>query len=135
LNSLFRRKLNMKRVLDYIRDSMYKKKGLFLPNSHKPLAKLRKIQWNTLFEKMCRNRLLIGAYRYGELHTESSKSCVSVEDIKKRLDLYTETGNLEYLVDVANYAMLEFTYSKHKNVHFKANDDGIHSIGYNQKGE
>jgi len=120
----------MKRALDYIRDSIYEKKGLFLPASNKPLAELRKIQRNTLFEKMCRNRLLIGGYRYGELHTESSKSCASVGDIRKRLDLYEKTGNLECLVDAANYVMLEFTYSKHKNAHFKASDDEIHSISY-----
>jgi len=120
----------MKKISDYIRDSLLKQKGLLLPASHKPLAVLRKTQWNTVFERMCRNRLLFGGYRYGELHTESSKSCSSVEDIKLRLDLYTKTGNLEYLVDAANYAMLEFTYSKHKNAHFKSGDDNVHSIGY-----
>ena len=60
----------MKRVLDYIRDSMYKKKGLSLPATHKPLAVLRKTERNLVFERLCRNRLLMGAFRYGELFTE-----------------------------------------------------------------
>jgi len=121
----------MKTIFNHLRESIYKQKGLFLPASHKPLYKLRKTQWNNKFEKLCRNRLILGGYRYGEFSTESSKSCTSVEDIKLRLDLYLETGNLEYLVDAANYTMLEFTYSRHNNAHFKSSDDDVHSVGYN----
>jgi len=120
----------MKRILDHIRDSIYKQKGLLLPASTKPLSVLRKIQCNPVFEQLCRNRLIMGAYRYGELFTENSCSCASVDDIRIRLDLYDKTGNLEHLIDAANYVMLEFTYSKHKNAHFRAIDDGIHSKGY-----
>ena len=125
----------MKTIFDHLRWSILKKKGLSLPATHKPLAVLRKTERNLVFERLCRNRLLMGAFRYGELFAEDKELYISVDDIRLRLDLYEKTGNLECLVDAANYAMLEFTYSKHKNAHFKASDDLIHSINYNQKGE
>ena len=42
--------------------------------------------------------------------------------IRERLDLYEKTGNREYLVDVANFAMIEYCYPAIKGAYFKATD-------------
>lgn len=45
-----------------------------------------------------------------------SESFVSkIKCIKERLELYEETHNTEYLVDVANFAMLEFMFPSFKD--------------------
>lgn len=37
---------------------------------------------------------------------------------------YKDTGNTEYLCDLANYAMFEFMYPQHPKAHFRATDSG-----------
>lgn len=45
-----------------------------------------------------------------------SESFVSkIKCIKERLELYEKTHNTEYLVDVANFAMLEFMFPSFKD--------------------
>lgn len=87
----------------------------------------RKAEWFPLFEKLMRNRLVVGAFRYGKNFTNPDKlhydRCSSmIARIKK----YEKSGNLEYLVDVANLAMLEFAETHHPKAHFHSIDDGEH---------
>lgn len=42
--------------------------------------------------------------------------------LKERLELYEKTGNLEHLVDVSNFAMIEYMHPRHQNAHFEAQD-------------
>jgi len=65
-----------------------------------------------------RNRLIIGALRYGLLHAPGKKRYDRVAGARKRLAQYQETGNLECLVDVANMALLEFEESHHPCRHW-----------------
>jgi hypothetical protein len=83
-------------------------------------------QWSPEFERLMRNRLIVGAYRYGSLSATCKPSYDRVESCLKRLAQYRETGNLELLVDVANLCLLEFVESKHPNRHFHSVDDGEH---------
>jgi hypothetical protein len=50
----------------------------------------------------------------------------NVAYMHQRLDKYTETGNLECLVDVANLAQLEFVESRHPLKHFRSAHDVDH---------
>jgi hypothetical protein len=38
----------------------------------------------------------------------------AIENLEDRLQKYKETGNTEFLVDVANMAMIEFMFPQHK---------------------
>lgn len=40
----------------------------------------------------------------------------------KRIEKYRETGNTEYLMDAANFCMMEFMFPTHQQAHFKAED-------------
>lgn len=82
-------------------------------------ARLKDSKFSKKFVEMMQNRLNIGTFRYGEALLNADKF---IPYMKTKIKLFIETGNDELLVDIANYAMLEFRYGKHPNKHFKAID-------------
>jgi len=92
------------------------------------LKELERRQWSDQFEIYMRNRLLMGGMRYGLMGEKGKPQYDSIASARKRLDLYEETGNTEYLVDAANLCMVEFVEGKHPNKHFSATDD-VRRIG------
>jgi len=114
------------RISDEIRKSIFK--GLHISFDRLPdLEKLKISEWSKDFENLMRNRLLIGAFRYGRLRQENKPIYDRSNDIINRIKLYKEDGNLEHLVDCANLCMMEFEEGNHPKKHFKANDDSIHT--------
>jgi hypothetical protein len=87
------------------------------------LDSLRRTEWSPLFEKLMRNRLLVGRFRYGRMDDPAKGDYDMLSSIRDRLKAYERTGNLEHLVDVANLALVEFVHSRHANRHFDAGDD------------
>jgi len=88
---------------------------------------LKETQWSNEFESLMRNRLIMGAFRYGIFGLKDKPKFNSVNSIIQKAKLYQETGNDEILVDIANLAMVEFIEGNHPNKHYKAVDDGIHT--------
>ena len=87
------------------------------------LSTLRKTEWSRTFESLMRNRLLMGAFRYGLIRHKGEQGYDMVGSLRRRIELYEKTGNLEALVDVANLALLEFEHPSHPSAHFEAEDD------------
>ena len=107
-----------------IRDHIYKRLGLNFKKAPS-LPELKKTEWNSDFEKKMRDRLIMGALRYAPMKSKKQvggRAYDRIEFMLKKLQLYCETGNLEYLVDLANGALLEYTLSIHPKKHFKAMD-------------
>jgi len=90
------------------------------------IKSLKETEWSNNFERLMRNRLIMGALRYGKLHAENKPQYNRIESIIKRARKYTDTGNKEFLVDMANFCLLEFEECKHINAHFSSIDDGDH---------
>ena len=90
------------------------------------LNELSITEWSTEFESLMRNRLILGALRYGRLKAPGKARYNRVESIIKRMKAYQETGNKEYLVDCANLCLLEYEECHHPAAHFHAVDDGEH---------
>ena len=90
------------------------------------IENLKQSEWSKRFEKLMRNRLIFGAYRYGLMNAPGKVQYSRVESMKKRLEIYQKTGNKELLVDVANLSLLEFEECNHQNAHFSSIDDGEH---------
>ena len=90
------------------------------------IDRLRESEWSDVFEKLMRNRLVMGAFRYNCIHEPNKVQYDRVSAMFRRLTKYVETGNTELLVDIANLALLEFEEGDHPNKHFRSEDDGIH---------
>lgn len=74
------------------------------------------------FLQLMHNRLLFGCCRYGP----ALKDPLSfLGRMKIAIQQYEANGNTEKLVDVANYAFLEFANPQHKDAHFEADDQGM----------
>jgi hypothetical protein len=43
-----------------------------------------------------------------------------LEDAKRRIRKYEQTGNTEWLMDAGNFLMFEFMYPRNSKAHFKA---------------
>ena len=84
---------------------------------------LEKTEWSEEFEGMMRRRLIIGACRYGLLGAPGKPQYDRLANIVKRVALYRSTGNREFLVDIANLALLEYVEGDHPEGHFCAHDD------------
>lgn len=91
------------------------------------LADLRRTEWSEEFERLMRNRLVMGAFRYGPLRSEGKPQYDRLASARKRLSIYERTGNLEHLVDVANLMLCEFEEGDHPRRHLRAVDDGHHA--------
>ena len=79
---------------------------------------LKSSEWSDEFETLMRNRLIIGALRYGKINALNKPIYDRIKGALKRLTQYQQTGNTECLVDVANMALLEFIEGKHPNKHW-----------------
>ena len=90
------------------------------------LKKLRLSEWSPKFEKLMRNRLIMGYYRYGPFGTQNRTTDQVVGAIIKRAEEYLDTGNDELLADISNFAMKEFAVGTHPCKHFESVDDGEH---------
>jgi len=96
------------------------------PHSIVTLDELQKTEWSNEFELLMRNRLCMGALRYGRIGANGKPKYNRIDSIIKRMNKFRETGNKEYLVDAANLCLLEFVECDHPNAHFDAIDDGEH---------
>lgn len=120
---------------EIMRERLLRRAGLMeIPPPKFTLKQLERSQWSDKFEIYMRNRLLMGGLRYGLFGDPKKHKYDSVSSIKKRLALYEETGNTEYLVDIANLCMVEFVEGNHPNKHFSATDD-VRRIGVERKHE
>lgn len=113
------------KIFDYLRNRLLTRAGLV--ETIKPVAgvtidDLYNSEWDSEFEQLMRNRLVMGALRYGKMRVEDKPVYDRISSMHKRLNLYSQTGNKEFLVDVANLCLLEFVECHHPNAHFCADD-------------
>lgn len=78
------------------------------PQCASSLEELRETEWSPRFEALMRNRLVIGALRYGRLHAPGKPKYDRVASMIRRLQEYDRTHNKELLVDVANLCLLDY---------------------------
>ena len=67
-------------------------------------------QYDPAFFNLMRNRMVVSLHKYGDV-SGKYKDCQwydMIKNMKYRIKLYEETGNTEYLVDVANFCMIEW---------------------------
>jgi hypothetical protein len=117
----------MQTTSQHIRQHLLNTLGYFEQVPLKPsFESLKETEWDKKFEQLMRNRLIMGALRYGLFTTKNSTTEQNVLSLKNKVLIYEQTGNLECLVDIANVAQVEFIHSNHPNKHFNATDDKDH---------
>jgi hypothetical protein len=115
-----------------MRARLLKAAGLVCPKAEAKakLDALTKSEWSSSFETLMRNRLIMGALRYGTIAENQRKANQKRWDvigaIANKVRLYEETGNTEHLVDAANYCLLTFLRDPHPNKNFTPLDDTNH---------
>lgn len=68
------------------------------------------------------NRMGMSFFKYGLAAKAYPEKVDAIASLKIRLAKYEETGNTEYLLDVGNFAMIEYMLPRHPKAHFKAED-------------
>lgn len=68
------------------------------------------------------NRMAVSFHKYGAVADAYPSKVDAVESLRQRLQKYEETGNTEWLIDAANFAMVEFIRPSHPDAHFKGTD-------------
>lgn len=80
-------------------------------------------EYSERFDTLRRNRVEVSFYKYGPAKQNFATGNVqAIPTLEKCLQKYRDTGNTEYLCDLANYAMFEFMYPQHPKAHFRATD-------------
>jgi len=111
---------------EILRQRLLARAGLTeVPKPKYDFKELERTEWSPKFEQLMRNRLLMGALRYGTMEEKRKRVVLwdLIGAIEKKLEHYKETGNLEYMVDIANYCLLEFEFGSHPKRHFAALDN------------
>ena len=74
------------------------------------------------FIQRMRNAIETSHHKYGWLSDTYPELAQAVSCIEERLEKYKETHNTEYLVDIANFAMIEFKYPSFKDAKYDPKD-------------
>jgi len=97
-----------------------------------PSAELAQ-EYSERFDELRKNRMHMSFYKYGPAAVNYKKGySKAIPSLENCLKKYNETANTEYLVDAANYAMLEFMYPQHEKAHFRAtsSDESAGIVGF-----
>lgn len=93
-------------------------------------------EYSEEFDNIRKNMMVTSFYKYGpmEENYKKQKTLDSIKSLEIRLNEYIKTGNMEYLADIANFAMIEFIHPQHTKAHYKKTDGGctVHGMGVNQ---
>ena len=69
-----------------------------------------------------RNRMEVSYCKYGPIKNAYPHKVSAIASLEQRLKRYIETGNTEWLMDVANFAMIEFMLPSHPQAHFRSTE-------------
>lgn len=79
-------------------------------------------EYNLFFMQGMVDRMGVSYRKYGAVSIGFPDQYDAISSLRDRLKKYAETGNLEWLMDVANFAMIEFMRPRHEKAHFQSTD-------------
>lgn len=88
-------------------------------------AELRRIlstEFSEEFVEAMRRRMVTSFYKYGPVAEGYPDRVAALASMRQRLDKYLETGNTEFLVDAANFLMIEFMFPSKEGAHYTPGD-------------
>jgi|SRR5467141_1805875 len=68
------------------------------------------------------DRMAFSFHKYGAVAKNYPTPFHAIDNLRQRLSKYDADGNTEWLMDVANFAMIEFMRPSHESAHFRPTD-------------
>lgn len=68
------------------------------------------------------DRMAVSFHKYGPVAEAYPEKVDAIKSLMARLERYAKDGNTEWLMDVANFAMIEFMHPAHPKAHYRATD-------------
>jgi hypothetical protein len=68
------------------------------------------------------NRMAVSFHKYGPVKDGFPDKINARDSLRQRMEQYVLTGNTEFLIDAANFAMIEFMFPAHPGAFFEATD-------------
>jgi len=79
-------------------------------------------EFSEQFAQGMADRMAVSFCKYGAVADAYPHRVDAIASLKKRLEKYEQDGNTEWLMDVANFAMIEFMHPRRPEAHFRATD-------------
>lgn len=70
--------------------------------------------------QMMANRMAFSEQKYGSLEDSYPDRFKALTQVSNRIKYYIETGNTEWLIDAANFCLIEHLHPASPNAHFRA---------------
>jgi plasmid replication initiation protein len=91
-------------------------------NQNTSIESILKTQISDQFLKGMVARMEMSFFKYGDVRDAYPGKMDAIASMQQRLKKYEETGNTEFLMDVANFAMIEFMFPRKEGAFFAATD-------------
>jgi hypothetical protein len=79
-------------------------------------------EFSATFVQGMANRMTVSYFKYGAVADGYPTHVDAVSSLTQRLDEYRRTGNTEFLIDAANFAMIEFMHPAVPGAEFHGTD-------------
>lgn len=76
------------------------------------------------FVKLMQDAMCNSYFKYGPVKDGYPDKVNAIESLEERLRQFKMTGNIEFLVDVANFAMIEFMFPAHPEAYYQHEFNG-----------
>lgn len=87
-----------------------------------PSAQIEASQVSKNFLDGMVNRMVVSYLKYGDVRDAYPHKMDALACLRDRLQNYIETQNTEYLIDAANFAMIEFMLPRLQGAHYSPSD-------------
>lgn len=79
-------------------------------------------EFSDVFVSGMKDRMVVSYYKYGAVANAYPDKVNAITSLTDRLRKYAETGNTEFMIDAANFAMIEFMHPSHPGAFFEGTD-------------
>jgi len=86
------------------------------------IDEILRTEFSDMFVSGMKDRMVVSYYKYGPVASAYPHKVNAITSLTDRLRKYAETGNTEFLIDAANFAMIEFMHPAHPNAFFEGTD-------------
>lgn len=73
-----------------------------------------------IFHQGMIQRMEVSFFKYGKVSDAYPEKVDAIASLEERLRRYKEDGNTEWLMDLSNFAMIEFMHPRHPQAHFRS---------------